>query len=46
MNNHLQYVYKKQVTKLMAASSLLLASLMSMLRRSLEAGYKQARRRL
>lgn len=46
MNNHLQYVYKKQVTKLMAASSQLLAILMSMLRRSLEGGYKQARRKL
>lgn len=43
MNNHLQYVYKKQVTKLMAASSLLLASLMSMLRRSLEGGYSEAK---
>ena len=46
MNNHLQYGYKKQVTRLMAASSQLLAILMGKLRRSLGGAWEEPRRSL
>ena len=46
MNNHLQYGYKKQVTRLMEASSQLLAILMGMLRSSLGGAWEEPRRSL
>ena len=46
MNNHLQYGYKKQVTRLMAASSQLLAILMGKLRSSLGGAWEEPRRSL
>ena len=46
MSYNSQYGYKKQVTRLMAASSQLLAILMSMLRRSLGGAWEEPRRSL